>query len=40
MLQEWHDEKLVWEPSEYNGLKKIRIPPDLLWRPDIVLYNG
>ena len=38
--QWWKDEKMVWNPSDFNGLSKIRIPPDLIWRPDIVLYNG
>ncbi len=31
---------MTWDASDFNGLAKIRIPPDLIWRPDIVLYNG
>ncbi|KAK3097285.1 hypothetical protein FSP39_008356 [Pinctada imbricata] len=38
--QEWHDEKLKWDPKEYNGLTVLRIPCALLWLPDIVLYNS
>ncbi|KAI0214558.1 Acetylcholine receptor subunit alpha-L1, partial [Lamellibrachia satsuma] len=38
--QEWRDEKLVWDPADYGGLKKLRLPCDLIWLPDIVLYNS
>lgn len=38
--QEWNDQKLIWEPDDFGGLKKIRLPCNLLWLPDIVLYNS
>ena len=38
-VQEWTDEKLTWDPAEYGGLKMLRLPCDLIWLPDIVLYN-
>ncbi|XP_048353878.1 uncharacterized protein LOC125433416 [Sphaerodactylus townsendi] len=37
--QEWHDYKLRWDPEEYENVTSIRIPSELIWRPDIVLYN-
>ncbi|XP_014810416.1 PREDICTED: neuronal acetylcholine receptor subunit alpha-4-like [Calidris pugnax] len=37
--QEWHDYKLRWDPQEYENVTSIRIPSELIWRPDIVLYN-
>lgn len=37
--QEWHDYKLRWDPSDYENVTSIRIPSELIWRPDIVLYN-
>ncbi|KAK3522834.1 hypothetical protein QTP86_004673 [Hemibagrus guttatus] len=37
--QIWHDAYLRWDKDEYDGLEVIRIPSDLVWRPDIVLYN-
>lgn len=37
--KEWGDEKLIWEPVEYNGLEVMRIPCRKIWLPDIVLYN-
>ncbi|XP_033750129.1 neuronal acetylcholine receptor subunit alpha-9-like [Pecten maximus] len=38
--QEWKDEKLTWDPSQYNGLSVLRVPCKSLWLPDIVLYNS
>ncbi|KAM6457201.1 neuronal acetylcholine receptor subunit alpha-4 isoform 2-T2 [Liasis olivaceus] len=38
--QEWHDYKLRWDPEEYENVTSIRIPSELIWRPDIVLYNN
>ncbi|NP_001297421.1 neuronal acetylcholine receptor subunit alpha-10-like precursor [Aplysia californica] len=38
--QEWIDERLTWDPKDYNNLKILRIPCEKLWLPDIVLYNS
>ncbi|KAL4227937.1 hypothetical protein ACF0H5_013376 [Mactra antiquata] len=39
--QDWVDERLVWANiSEYSNIKILRIPCDLIWLPDIVLYNS
>ncbi|XP_072136025.1 neuronal acetylcholine receptor subunit alpha-4-like [Mobula birostris] len=38
--QEWNDFKLRWDPSEYENVTSIRVPSELLWRPDIILYNN
>ncbi|XP_060066499.1 acetylcholine receptor subunit alpha-type acr-16-like [Ylistrum balloti] len=39
--QEWVDEKLQWTNiSEFAHIKIFRIPCDLIWLPDIVLYNS
>ncbi|KAJ6655383.1 hypothetical protein lerEdw1_005441 [Lerista edwardsae] len=37
--QTWYDAYLKWNKDEYDGLDSIRIPSNLVWRPDIVLYN-
>ncbi|KAM4854945.1 neuronal acetylcholine receptor subunit alpha-9 [Thomomys bottae] len=37
--QNWHDAYLRWDREQYDGLDSIGIPSDLVWRPDIVLYN-
>ncbi|MGH0119070.1 UNVERIFIED_CONTAM: hypothetical protein FKN15_052271 [Acipenser sinensis] len=39
LTQEWDDYRLSWDPSEYDGIDKLRIPPRHIWLPDIVLYN-
>ncbi|XP_060632157.2 neuronal acetylcholine receptor subunit alpha-9 [Anolis sagrei] len=37
--QSWYDAFLKWDKDQYDGLDSIRIPSNLVWRPDIVLYN-
>ncbi|VDM75910.1 unnamed protein product, partial [Strongylus vulgaris] len=36
------DEKnqLTWDPKKYGGLRTLHIPSDLIWTPDLVLYNN
>ncbi|XP_044133053.1 neuronal acetylcholine receptor subunit beta-4 [Bufo gargarizans] len=38
--QEWVDYRLTWNPAEYDGIRKLRIPSKQIWLPDIVLYNN
>ncbi|XP_055061453.2 neuronal acetylcholine receptor subunit beta-2 isoform X1 [Misgurnus anguillicaudatus] len=40
LTQEWNDYRLMWDPNEYEGIKKLRIPSKHIWLPDIVLYNN
>ncbi|XP_061107206.1 neuronal acetylcholine receptor subunit beta-2-like [Conger conger] len=40
LTQEWNDYRLKWDPQEYEGIKKLRIPSQHIWLPDIVLYNN
>ncbi|XP_063446518.1 neuronal acetylcholine receptor subunit alpha-2-like [Mytilus trossulus] len=35
----WTDALLVWNASEHDDINIIRVPSDLIWIPDIVLYN-
>lgn len=37
--QVWHDAYLKWDKEDYDDLEMINIPSDLVWKPDIVLYN-
>ena len=39
LFKEWEDERLLWDPKDYNGLQILRIPCEKIWLPDIVLYN-
>ncbi|KAI6231361.1 hypothetical protein M3Y95_00373400 [Aphelenchoides besseyi] len=36
----WTDFQMVWNPTHYGGLKEIRVSPDKVWLPDIVLFNN
>ena len=36
----WNDFQLRWDPSHYGGVKVLRVPSRMLWRPDIVLFNN
>lgn len=38
-LQHWVDYRLSWDPAQYEGIVKLRIPSRHVWLPDIVLYN-
>jgi len=38
-LQKWKDYSLPWNETEYGDIKSIRIPPELMWKPDILMYN-
>ncbi|XP_033176930.1 neuronal acetylcholine receptor subunit alpha-7 isoform X3 [Bombus vosnesenskii] len=37
---EWMDYNLQWNESEYGGVKDLRITPNKLWKPDILMYNS
>ncbi|KAL4655659.1 neuronal acetylcholine receptor subunit alpha-4-like [Arapaima gigas] len=40
MKHEWNDYRLQWNPQRYDNITSIHIPSELIWRPDIVLYNN
>ncbi|KAK6017786.1 hypothetical protein OSTOST_16687 [Ostertagia ostertagi] len=35
----WMDKRLVWNYTEWGGIKTIYIPHKRLWKPDIILVN-
>ncbi|XP_041364362.1 acetylcholine receptor subunit alpha-type acr-16-like [Gigantopelta aegis] len=35
---QWTDSRFSWDPELY-GVDEIRLPQDVMWTPDIVLYN-
>uniref|UniRef100_A0A668VSL5 5-hydroxytryptamine (serotonin) receptor 3A n=1 Tax=Oreochromis aureus TaxID=47969 RepID=A0A668VSL5_OREAU len=35
----WHNEFLVWDPKECDGVTKISLPVKELWSPDIIVYE-
>ncbi|VDM62699.1 unnamed protein product [Angiostrongylus costaricensis] len=36
----WHDFQMRWNPVNYGEIKEIRVSPDKVWLPDIVLFNN
>lgn len=39
VLQYWTDIYLSWNPESYPGVQNLRFPSNLVWVPDILLYN-
>ncbi|XP_068218644.1 acetylcholine receptor subunit alpha-like 2 [Palaemon carinicauda] len=37
---EWTDPRLKWNPEEFGGINKIHVPYEMLWIPDIAIYNS
>ncbi|GFY44199.1 acetylcholine receptor subunit beta-like 1 [Trichonephila inaurata madagascariensis] len=35
----WSDYQLRWDEADYGGINVLRLPPDKVWKPDIVLFN-
>ena len=35
----WMDNGLAWDRSDYDGVEDVRLPVDMIWTPDVVLYN-
>ncbi|KAL5004966.1 hypothetical protein ScPMuIL_018422 [Solemya velum] len=40
LRHEWTDQRLRWDPAEYDNINMTHVPSEKLWRPDIVLYNN
>jgi len=38
-VQLWADFQLKWNPAEFGSISVIRVAPDKVWKPDIVLFN-
>ncbi|CAI4221452.1 unnamed protein product [Auanema sp. JU1783] len=36
----WTDYQMKWDPRDYGGIRTIRVPPEKVWLPDIVLFNN
>ncbi|OAF65088.1 hypothetical protein A3Q56_07213, partial [Intoshia linei] len=40
LTYKWKDYKLKWDPKKFNGIKQVNLDADLIWTPDILLYNS
>uniref|UniRef100_A0A914GTQ4 Uncharacterized protein n=1 Tax=Globodera rostochiensis TaxID=31243 RepID=A0A914GTQ4_GLORO len=36
----WRDEFLRWDPSKFGEIRQLHIPVDMIWRPDLLVYNN
>uniref|UniRef100_A0AC35GMB4 Uncharacterized protein n=1 Tax=Panagrolaimus sp. PS1159 TaxID=55785 RepID=A0AC35GMB4_9BILA len=36
----WKDEYLTWDPQEFGGVKELHVPAEIIWRPDLLVYNN
>ena len=39
ILQTWEAYNLVWDPNEFGNVTTIRVPVNMVWVPDILMYN-
>lgn len=37
---DWIDVNLRWNPKDYGGVQDLRIPPNKIWKPDVLMYNS
>jgi nicotinic acetylcholine receptor len=40
LKQVWIDNKLAWNPKNYGGVSVLYVPYEMIWVPDLVLYNN
>ncbi|CAJ0596267.1 unnamed protein product [Cylicocyclus nassatus] len=40
LKQVWMDKRLSWDPKKYGGVGVLYVPYEMIWVPDIVLYNN
>ncbi|CAD5209894.1 unnamed protein product [Bursaphelenchus xylophilus] len=40
LRQTWKDYRLTWDPKEYGQIDVLHVPYEIIWVPDIVLYNA
>uniref|UniRef100_F6WQS9 Neuronal acetylcholine receptor subunit beta-2-like n=1 Tax=Ciona intestinalis TaxID=7719 RepID=F6WQS9_CIOIN len=38
--QVWVDKRLSWQPMRYENITKVQLPSNMIWLPDVVLYNN
>ncbi|KAK4321334.1 hypothetical protein Pmani_007854 [Petrolisthes manimaculis] len=39
IIMKWQDDYLFWDPKEYGGINRVRVPYYDIWSPDIILQN-
>ncbi|XP_034426826.1 5-hydroxytryptamine receptor 3A-like [Hippoglossus hippoglossus] len=36
---QWNNELISWDPAQFCGITRITVPKDMLWRPDLLIYE-
>jgi len=39
LKMDWVDTNLRWNTSEFGNVRDLRIPPNRIWKPDVLMYN-
>lgn len=39
LRQQWNNEFISWDPAQFCGITQISVPKDLLWKPDLFIYE-
>uniref|UniRef100_A0A3P9B6R8 Si:dkey-49c17.4 n=1 Tax=Maylandia zebra TaxID=106582 RepID=A0A3P9B6R8_9CICH len=39
LLQIWNNERISWDPDQFCGITHITIPREILWKPDVFIYE-
>ena len=37
---QWYDVRLQWSPEKHQGVRYLRLPAGMVWKPDIVIENS
>jgi len=40
LSQSWKDDRLSWDPTDYENLAVLHLPQSLVWTPDILPWNN
>ncbi|KAM4624587.1 5-hydroxytryptamine receptor 3A-like [Polymixia lowei] len=35
----WNNERISWDPSQFCGITQISLPKEMLWKPDLFIYE-
>ncbi|KAM8837686.1 5-hydroxytryptamine receptor 3A isoform 2-T2 [Spinachia spinachia] len=39
VTMKWNNERISWDPAQFCGITQISIPKEMLWKPDIFIYE-
>uniref|UniRef100_A0A3B3HX62 Si:dkey-49c17.4 n=1 Tax=Oryzias latipes TaxID=8090 RepID=A0A3B3HX62_ORYLA len=38
-ISKWNNERISWNPDKFCGISQISVPKNLLWKPDLLIYE-